>query len=95
MSVRDVTPAVLLESLRRGLTSRVGDDLMASTAEQLRAEGRAEEARKILGRQLEMKFGPLSASARDRIASAAITDLESWADRFVSASSLEDVLGDR
>lgn len=52
-----------------------------------RQEGRAE----LLTRQLERKFGVLEASVRDRIDRADAEQLLEWAERVLTAPSVEDV----
>jgi flagellar biosynthesis/type III secretory pathway protein FliH len=56
-----------------------------------RAEGRAEGEVKLLTKQLIAKFGPLSDTERSRLATASIPELETWAERVLFASSLEQV----
>ncbi len=59
-----------------------------TTADLLRAEGQAE----LLLRQLTRKFGPLDNSVHDRVHAATTTELETWADRVLTATTLDDVL---
>jgi hypothetical protein len=70
----------------------------ADWAQQKRQEGEqvgrlAGEAPSVLTRQLERRFGPLPAWARDRIAAANTDALEGWCLRVLDRVSLEDVLG--
>ena len=55
-------------------------------------EGRQEEAVALLCRQLEHRFGPLPASARQQIEAADTPTLEAWGLRLLDATSLEEVL---
>lgn len=48
----------------------------------------------MLLRQLESKFGPLSAGARRRIDAADAQTLLTWGERVLSAGSLAEVFGD-
>jgi hypothetical protein len=55
------------------------------------ATGRAEGAAAVLSKLLALKFGALDAATAERLRSASATDVECWAERFLTASSLEDV----
>ncbi len=55
-------------------------------------EGRRDGAGALLTRQLERRFGPLPETTRQRIASADVSDLETWGDRVLDAMSIDDVL---
>ncbi len=57
------------------------------------AKGQAEGEAKMLARLLERRFGPLPRSARERIAAAAIEQLDRWGDGVLEAQSLDDLLG--
>jgi len=46
----------------------------------------------VMTRLLEKRFGPLTQSVREQIAEADAETLLEWADRFVDAQRLEDVL---
>ena len=59
-----------------------------------RKEGRKEGQCELLGKQLEHRFGPLDASARERLAKATPEQIERWAERVLDAPSLEDVMAD-
>jgi predicted transposase/invertase (TIGR01784 family) len=56
-----------------------------------RAEGRAEGEASLLTKLLTTKFGPLPDAERNRLASATITELETWAERVLFATSLDQV----
>lgn len=58
---------------------------------ELRGELKGE--RKVLLKQLRRRFGDVPAGVVARIEAAEVADLEIWADRFVTASRLEEVLG--
>lgn len=80
------------------------EEIVMSTADRIReqgrhigsaqgiAEGRAEGIATTLTRLLNLKFGPLSSTALERIQAAAPEQLERWTDRVLTAHSLEDVL---
>lgn len=57
-----------------------------------RAEGRAEGERIVLLRLLRLKFGELPASAQAQVAHANEEQLSLWAERVLTASSLDEVL---
>ena len=44
-------------------------------------------------KQLAVKFGPLSQETMARVRSANVAELDRWAERVLSATTLEDVLG--
>ena len=54
--------------------------------------GREREARALVRRQLDKKFGPLGAAALARLDAADHVALERYADRVLTASSLAKVL---
>ena len=59
-----------------------------------RMEGRAEGIAVLLSRQLNRRFGPLSAATTDRLAKAAPDQLERWAERVLDAATLDDVFAE-
>lgn len=60
-------------------------------AKEAYAKGTAEGQRKVLLRQLVARFGALPAALEGRIHEASSADLESFAERVLSAATLEDV----
>ena len=58
-----------------------------------RREGERDVARRMLLKQLRLRFGELSAAVVARVEAAELPELEAWTERFVTASRLEDVLG--
>jgi hypothetical protein len=48
--------------------------------------------RQVLVRQLTRRFGPLPERATQRIEAAGRSELERWADRVLTATSLDEVL---
>ena len=56
--------------------------------------GRREGESTMLLRQLERRFGPLDEHTRQRLESADADRLLEWGDRFVDASTLQDVFED-
>lgn len=79
-------------------TMSVADWLRADGKAEGRAEGRAEgkaegEAR-MLSRLLAQRFGKLPAGTRAHLRGAAIPDLERWASRLFTATSLDEVFAE-
>ena len=74
------------------------EGLLGTIAETLIAEGKAkgiaEGEAKSLTHLLERRFGPLSRSVKDRIASADLDQLDTWIDRVLDAKSLDAVFRD-
>lgn len=62
-----------------------------TAGERLLAEGRAEEARRILEQFLRRKFGSLPAETAARLHAAPLETLELWLERVLPAQAIEDV----
>jgi hypothetical protein len=58
-----------------------------------RAEGEAKGKAELLLRQLGLRFGALSETTRAKVLHAPPERLDSWAERVITAQSLEEVLG--
>jgi predicted transposase YdaD len=56
-------------------------------------KGRQEGLRALVAKQLALKFGPLSPQVESRVADAAPARLEQWAEKLLTATSLEEALG--
>ncbi|GHT83538.1 hypothetical protein AGMMS49543_11150 [Betaproteobacteria bacterium] len=56
-------------------------------------KGLLEGEAKVLARQLKRRFGPLPDWASARLRAADATQLETWADVVLDATSLDEVLG--
>ena len=56
-------------------------------------EGERVGERRLLLKQLRLRFGELPSAVVARIDAAEVPELDVWAERFVTASRLEDVLG--
>ena len=56
-----------------------------------RLEGRLEGESAVLRKLLERRFGPLPDWARQRLAEAAVEQLEAWALEVLDAGTLEEV----
>jgi hypothetical protein len=76
------------------LAAQIGpeaEEVYMSTADTLRAEGRAEEAARLLLQLLTRRFGPVPDGARERIDAASKEQLERWFERVLDAESLDEV----
>jgi predicted transposase/invertase (TIGR01784 family) len=85
--VTETKPAEMARFFRAQLGPK-GQRTMATTADQLRAEERAN----ILLDQLRERFPPLSPEVTERVRSASADDLARWLRRVVKAERIEDVL---
>lgn len=56
-------------------------------------KGQADGQRTLLAKLLKLKFGPLDAAAEERLASGTPAQLGLWAERVLSASSLDEIWG--
>ena len=106
----NLTPALLEASLRRTKPDR-WETLMGTVAEawieqgraegiekgrsEGRTEGRAEGQAGIVLRLLELRFGVLPDSVRERVRGASAPELEAWAEAVLAAASLDEVLAAR
>jgi hypothetical protein len=70
-------------------------DTIMTIAEQLEAKGRAKGQQGFLLRQLTLKFGELTDTARNRVTQASEDELNRWTERILSAASIEQVFEDR
>jgi len=70
-----------------------GQEAYMTIAQVLREEGRKEGRADLLLKQLAVKFGPLSEQTVARVQSAKLEELDQWAERVLSATTLEEVLG--
>ncbi len=97
------------DALRKALENTLPDTLEAAMTNNLekllqrseqhgraegQAEGRAEGQAALLLRLLDRRFGTLPESAIARVRAGTETDLETWAERVLTASTLDEVLGD-
>ena len=53
--------------------------------------GRQEGERRVLKRQLQRRFGALSAKNTERLTEASMEDLETWAENVLDAQTIDDV----
>jgi hypothetical protein len=64
-----------------------------AAAEEVRRQALAQGKAEIVLKLLSLRFGPLPVEAIERIRSASIAELDTLAERVLSAKSLEDALG--
>ena len=55
-------------------------------------KGERNAERRLLLKQLRLRFGELPAAVVARIEAAEVPELDAWGERFATASRLEDVL---
>ena len=63
-----------------------------TTAEMREARGEARGRAAMLVRQLTVKFGSLSSSVEEKVYAADVEQLDVWAERVFTASTLDEVL---
>ena len=83
------------EELRDVLQTHIGpeaSEVVMSTAERLREEGRLQGQARTLLRLLELKFGRVPEGTADRLAHATAEQLDQWTERVLTANALNDVL---
>lgn len=66
-------------------------EMTMTLAEMLKEQGRMEEKRRMLLRQLQKRFGELPPSIAQRIADAKIEELDAWAMSILDVRSLEEM----
>jgi hypothetical protein len=97
MAVNDALTPETLEPLLEGLPAGPKESMM-TLAEQFEARGEArgeiKGERKLLLRQLVRKFGELPYAVRQRVEEADEARLSLWAERILSAETLDDVLAE-
>lgn len=95
LSVHETLEERVLPALVAALDEEQRQD-MASIADQLIAKGEKRGIEKgqraLVQRLLQRRFGPLPPEALARLASAAPSELEQWAERVLVAASLAEVL---
>ncbi len=67
------------------------DRLIEQGKEKGRAEGRADGVRRVLAKQLQLKFGALDEKTETLLGAAALDQLEAWSERVLTAETLEAV----
>lgn len=90
--LRDQTERRHGEPARRTFAT-AGERLLAEGEAKGKAEGRVEQARRTLERQLVIKFRALPPPAAAKLSAASLEQLEAWLDQVPVASNLEELLG--
>ena len=70
---------------------RIAEEALARGHAEGRAEGKAEGKAELVARLLQLRFGELPQSVQDRLASATVEQLDTWAERVLTAPSLDSV----
>ena len=98
--ILEITELELAEGERilvEAMPEPVKEDVV-TMADQLRAqgrqEGRLEGERRLVLRQLRKRFGALTPEQEQRVTQGTEQQLEVWADRVLSASSLDEVFAE-
>ncbi|MEZ5351479.1 MAG: hypothetical protein R2762_02495 [Bryobacteraceae bacterium] len=84
----------LSEATARGIAEGRAEGRAEGKAEG-RAEGKAEGKAEVVRELLEARFGPLPQWAESRVAGTGVAQLDRWARRLLTASSLEQAIGRR
>ncbi|MEO7327853.1 MAG: hypothetical protein ABI193_04705 [Minicystis sp.] len=91
-------PATLRALLARQVGRQAAEEIM-TTAEMLRREGEArgevKGKRGTLLLQLRQRFGRVPAAVVARMDKAGVAELDEWAGRVLTESTLDDVLGSK
>jgi hypothetical protein len=94
----DLVVASLSEAARMSLQAMdpAKYEYQSEFAKRFIAQGKAEGERSgraaVLIKQLALKYGPLAAAASERVQHANAEELVRWAERVLSADSIDDVL---
>lgn len=92
--LRRLRPLVRKEAEKMPILDDILDDgYLGPMIENARAEGRQEEGRQIVLRQIEKRFGPLPVWGQTRLSGMQIDEIESAALRLLDAETLEELLG--
>jgi len=93
--VPDLAPEKVSESLERALPERT--NIMSTLAEKWLEEGelkgKEKGRRELLKRQICLKFGSLTKAVEERLDQAENTELDLFAERVLTATTLEQVFG--
>jgi predicted transposase/invertase (TIGR01784 family) len=85
-------PAVHRMARERADAVKLYEMDLVSWGAKARQEGRAEGEARLLLKMLGLRFGPLSDTTRARVESATIEQLDTWAERILTATTPDDVL---
>ncbi|HEY5957402.1 MAG TPA: PD-(D/E)XK nuclease family transposase [Polyangiaceae bacterium] len=87
LKVLSADPAAQQRAYDRETALRAHQHLIASSLEKGEAKGRVA----TLERQLTKRFGPLPAALKERLHSGTMDELDEWADRVLTAESIDGV----
>jgi hypothetical protein len=93
MEVTDTTHQRLLEFLRVEV-GPAAEKLMKSTYDQIIEEGTTQGMANLLLRQLAKRFGSVAEDVAHRVRQSSVEELGTWAERVLTAASLEQVFED-
>ena len=91
--VSDIGPKTRNEAMR-SIAQKLIDEGREEGREAGREEGRAEASRVLVLKQLQLKFGSIGPRERAIVEVADLETLERYAERVLTATSLEEVLAD-
>ncbi|HET7132277.1 MAG TPA: DUF4351 domain-containing protein [Gammaproteobacteria bacterium] len=91
----DLVSSSLSEAARRELQTMdpAKYEYQSDFAKRYVAQGRAEGRAEVIVRQLTLRFGALPAEAQGRIAEASLAELNTIAERLLTAATLQEALG--
>ncbi len=72
---------------------RMYEDSLAVSRRDRKAEGKAEGKAELVLKQLTLRFGTVDAVNTERIRNASPVELDTYAERVLTARDLDDVLG--
>ena len=92
-AVLESVPESLLAVLEEGLGNE-GREAFMTAAEKLIEQGRAKGRAELLLQLVAERFGPPPPDFTGRVRTASVDQVERWAKRILTASSLADLLRD-
>jgi hypothetical protein len=96
--IMQTNPATERDTLRgllpadRGAESRIVEEAVMNWHEREVDQGEKRGERRLLLKQLRLRFGELPAAIIARIEAAEVPELDTWGERIITAARLEDVL---
>jgi predicted transposase YdaD len=91
----EVDDKLTVDELKRLAIAAIGEDVeeeIVTLADRLREEGRQKGERKVLLKQLTLRFGKLADAVVARVNAASVEQLETWAERVITAPTLAEVI---
>jgi predicted transposase/invertase (TIGR01784 family) len=96
LAVHENKPQNNPEEVMAQLMEAAGDEAkeeFVSMADWLREQGREQGERKILLKQLRLRFGEIEEAVAERVRAAGVEQVERWAELVLTARTLEEALG--